>query len=67
MKEHTCVKEMNDLLEPNNTQLAQVLSVTGRELVQVATEKRDSKVRKKPVLVFASYCPFCGNALKGMV
>lgn len=66
-REHKCVQEMNDLLRSNNTRLVQTISVTSRELIQVATEKADTKVRKKPVLVFASYCPFCGQALKGMV
>jgi hypothetical protein len=26
----------------------------------ILTEKLDDKVRKKPVKLFATYCPFCG-------
>lgn len=32
--------------------------------VQIVTEKADSGVRKKPVPVFSSFCPFCGEAYK---
>ncbi len=31
---------------------------------QIVTEKEDSSVRKKPVHIFSSFCPFCGEAYK---
>ena len=30
--------------------------------VQIVTEKEDPNVRKKPISLFSSYCPFCGEA-----
>lgn len=27
----------------------------------VVTEKADSDIRKKPISVFATFCPFCGD------
>ena len=65
---HKCIKEMNDMLAEHNTRLAETIDFSGnkRELLQLSTVKFDEKVRKKPVTVFANYCPFCGTALKGM-
>lgn len=30
--------------------------------VNITTEKADKDNRKKPISLFASYCPFCGTA-----
>lgn len=64
-KPHTCIQEINERLREHNTRLAVAIDLSGkgRELVQLATEKIDTKVRKRPPLMFASYCPFCGVEL----
>lgn len=33
----------------------------GAKKLQVVTEKADVSVRKHPVSVFTSFCPFCGE------
>lgn len=62
---HDCVQRINALLADKNTAIATAISFSdqGRELIQITTCKKDSKVRGKPVLFFASYCPFCGVKL----
>jgi len=66
---HKCIKEINEQLTEHNGILSLAIdcSVEKRELIQLSVEKLDLKVRKKPPALFASYCPFCGKALKGMV
>lgn len=65
---HRCIEETNELLKEHNAVLSVAIDFSGkgRELVQLSTAKLDSKVRRKPPSIFASYCPFCGKALKGM-
>jgi hypothetical protein len=65
MQKHDCIERMNEQLKEHNTALAGAIDFSGknRELIQVATVKADSALRKKPSTLFASFCPFCGNAL----
>lgn len=64
-KAHDCVDRINGLLAEHNTQLMQVITFgPGPERIALATQKLDDKVRKKPVLFFASHCPFCGIKLE---
>lgn len=65
---HNCIKETNELLKEHNGTLATAIDFSGegRELIQISTSKADPKARKKPPSLFATYCPFCGKALKGM-
>lgn len=62
---HDCVKQINELLAPSNTRLAEAISFSSntRELIILATVKADDKVRRKPALFFASFCPMCGVKL----
>lgn len=62
---HDCTKRINELLATRNTELASAISFSSpeSELIQVATVKKDSKQRGKPVAMFASFCPFCGVQL----
>ena len=62
---HDCVEQINRLLADRNTALPTALSFSNpeRELIEVATVKKDTAVRGKPVRFFASYCPFCGKKL----
>lgn len=66
--QHTCLTEMNDLLREYNTQISGVIDFSGlnRELVQISTAKFNDKIRKKPRVLFATHCPFCGIKLKGI-
>lgn len=64
---HDCLKRVNEQLAARNTrvELAFSLDNTERELIPLLTVKVDEKVRGRPVRVFATFCPFCGQKLKG--
>lgn len=59
-----CIKEMNAALREYNTVLVTNL-IDPSPKALVLTEKLDSKKRGKPMLMFASYCPFCGTKYAG--
>lgn len=63
-KKHDCVDRVNALLKEHNTRLMDVITLDGKERIALATSKADDKVRKKPVLFFATYCPMCGIELE---
>lgn len=58
-----CIHEMNRKLKEqfpeSNTQL--LYNLFGPPMAVIGTCKADDKVRKKPVIVMAKYCPFCGG------
>lgn len=60
-----CIETMNKTLEDHNckitraVQLTNALGLVARTVVQ--TEKLDKTKRKKPPVVMATYCPFCGE------
>jgi hypothetical protein len=55
-----CIANVNDkLAEYNGTLETNLLSDPPRALISVC--KRDTKVRRKPPLFEASFCPFCGE------
>jgi hypothetical protein len=54
-----CNKRMNEALKEYNTML--VTNLIGPPHALVLTDKIDSKKRGKPMMMFASYCPFCGE------
>lgn len=63
---HDCVKRINEQLAAQcNTQLASAISFDdpSRELILVATVKKNPKVRERALTFFASHCPFCGIKL----
>jgi hypothetical protein len=64
---HDCVARLNKQLAEHNTCLAFALSFSApsRELIQVTTVKARDEVRKKPMALYASFCPFCGVKLEG--
>ena len=68
MSGHGCVANTDALLAEHNTRLAVAIDFSGkgRELIQIATAKADDKVRRKPIAMFASYCPFCGVKLNSV-
>jgi hypothetical protein len=58
-----CIKQVNDLLATKNTRLSQAYNLSGSKnpLLMIKTEKLDDSKRQKPVKMFASFCPFCGE------
>ena len=63
---HDCVARINALLKEHNTKLAEAIAIgSDRECIVLATSKADEKLRKKPALLFATFCPMCGVKLKG--
>lgn len=65
MSDHDCVRRVNLLMDGQNTVISQAISVgnSSRELIIVATSKKDPRRRGKPAVMFASHCPFCGRKL----
>ena len=64
-----CVKKVNEQLAAQNGRLAVGFSVTrdNRMITRliIGTEKVSSGVRKKPPIVSATFCPFCGTKFDG--
>jgi len=59
----SCWKSINETLRKEGSQLGFSFTMTGHEYLQVTTENV-GKSRKKPSIVVASHCPFCGSKLK---
>lgn len=62
----TCMSAINDHLKPHNTKLAVSFCLTkdlgGMDVLpMIMTEKIDGKIRKKPMAVIPTFCPFCGT------
>ena len=62
---HDCVARVNDRLREYNTQLSISVSITNptRELIHIKTIKLDPALRGRPMSLFATYCPICGEKL----
>ena len=61
-----CIKTVDEKLNEagHNTRIKLPLMIGGgAERPMVETEKADRDVRKKPISVFATFCPFCGDKL----
>ncbi|MFH5924588.1 hypothetical protein [Roseomonas xinghualingensis] len=52
-----CISKVNADLAQHNTE---IVSTLFQGWAVIETMKKDTKVRKKPVVVVATYCPFCG-------
>lgn len=64
-----CYEQANEALKLYNTRLTPMVSwnqQTGamRVDVKIATEKIDSRNRRGPAELSASYCPFCGGKIE---
>lgn len=65
-----CIQAINTALEVTNTMLDIPMMIslkTGQSKaprMMIATCKRDSKRREKPMCMPASYCPCCGEKYK---
>ena len=58
-----CITQVNEQLKEHNTRVVYTLPLFNPDAprrVFLQTEKLDSKSRKKPMGLQASYCPFCG-------
>lgn len=56
-----CTDEINKALKPHNTRLSFALSLRApHENLMITSEIIEKKRGSKPVVVFPSYCPFCG-------
>lgn len=58
-----CIKRMTKLLEPHNAQLAVNLFDPTYTLVETWRIAKGRGTKKPPIIV-ASYCPFCGKKHK---
>jgi len=56
-----CIEEANKALEPHKTRLSGGITMQGRFVLCVATERTDMNKRKHPMNVFCTFCPFCGE------
>lgn len=54
-----CIPEMNAVLAPYNSAL--VFNLIGEPRTVVETYKLNDKIRKKPPILQATFCPFCGE------
>lgn len=65
-----CVSRVNEGLKADNTRIALSVSIVNQSLVErlsIETELVEKRrVGKKPVRLFASYCPFCGEKLAAL-
>jgi hypothetical protein len=64
-----CIEKANKALEPHNTQLMTRESInmkTGRMsmVLLVPTCKINQRIRKPMQVLFANYCPLCGEKVK---
>ncbi len=63
-KYHKCLKKLDEELEKTNTRL--VANILNQNHVFIDTERiRKLRDGKKATTVIATYCPFCGEKLKG--
>ena len=56
---HECFEKANAVLKPKNTQLSFAMQIPGGDMRLVIATQR-TRGRQKPVIICASYCPFCG-------
>ena len=61
-----CMTKVNTSLKERNTRLSVSFLLTkdlsGMDcLPMLAVEKIDAKIRKRPISVIPTFCPFCGN------
>lgn len=65
----TCIKKINQQLAEYNTKLGIGIGVTADlgmiSRLLIVTEKLDKTSKKKPALMSATYCPFCGVKFDG--
>lgn len=64
---HDCIARINEQLAEHNSRISVAFSISepARDLIKISTTKVDEKKRSKPINLFATFCPFCGESLKG--
>ena len=59
-----CMNEIDAQLAPTNTRIEKVITFRPSGLrLRIATEVIEKKRGARPVTLFASFCPFCGEAI----
>ena len=57
-----CIDKIDEHLAQFNTKVELPMwTASGKRTPFVQTIKKDQKKRGKPRMIFASYCPFCGE------
>ena len=54
-----CIARVNKFLAGHNSKI--MLPMLGPQIPFVETQKLDEKKRGKPMMAFATFCPFCGE------
>lgn len=57
----SCIETINADLAARAMNTKVELPLIGPQKAMVRTAKADEKARKKPAILFASHCPFCGE------
>ena len=58
-----CIAEVNEKLAERNGELSITLWPVIRPILE--TNKVDTKMRVRPPMIVATYCPFCGTKYPG--
>lgn len=61
MARHDCIEKANRALAEKNTRIELVFSAVERQRPIIRTVKIDPKKRVGPIMLLATFCPFCGK------
>lgn len=61
--EHKCFIEANKALEKDDTEVDFAFVITANKYYPILKTIRTDTGKKKPKVVFITYCPFCGEKL----
>lgn len=61
---HPCFEAADAVLKPKNTELVEKWEFpSGAARLVIATRKINARLRPNPIVMCATYCPFCGVKL----
>lgn len=61
---HRCFELADEKLKDKNTELVEKWEFpSGRARLTIATRKINSRLKGEPLVIVASFCPFCGEEL----
>ena len=62
---HPCIAQINKMLAPRGARLIGTLVLSGAPTpIVIATESTEFKKTKRPMLLTANFCPFCGEEMR---